>query len=56
MASGRLARAVWRFHPPRHFFATMLIAQHVEPQELQRALLHKTLTHRRGPDSRSSAL
>ncbi|GAA2587618.1 hypothetical protein GCM10010399_17020 [Dactylosporangium fulvum] len=32
------------FHALRHFFATMLIAQHVEPQEVQRALRHKTLS------------
>jgi len=32
------------FHALRHFFATTLISQHVEPQEVQRALRHKTLT------------
>jgi len=31
------------FHALRHFFATTLISQHVEPQEVQRALRHKTL-------------
>ncbi|MFG2038763.1 tyrosine-type recombinase/integrase [Dactylosporangium sp. NPDC048998] len=32
------------FHALRHFFATVQIANHVEPQEVQRALRHKTLT------------
>ncbi|MEV0131303.1 tyrosine-type recombinase/integrase [Dactylosporangium sp. NPDC050688] len=32
------------FHALRHFFATVLISQHVEPQAVQRALRHKTLT------------
>jgi integrase len=31
------------FHALRHFFATTLITNHAEPQEVQRALRHKTL-------------
>jgi len=31
------------FHALRHFFATTLITNHVEPQEVQRLLRHKTL-------------
>ena len=42
---GRLAGHRGRsFHALRHFFATTQISQHVEPQEVQRALRHKTLT------------
>ncbi|GAA0732291.1 tyrosine-type recombinase/integrase [Dactylosporangium roseum] len=32
------------FHTRRHFFATTLISQHVEPQEVQRVLRHKMFT------------
>jgi integrase len=31
------------FHALRHFFATTLITNHAEPQEVQRLLRHKTL-------------
>ena len=31
------------FHALRHFFATTLITNHTEPQEVQRLLRHKTL-------------
>jgi integrase len=31
------------FHALRHFVATTLITNHVEPQEVQRLLRHKTL-------------
>lgn len=31
------------FHALRHFFATALITNHAEPQEVQRLLRHKTL-------------
>jgi integrase len=31
------------FHALRHFYATTLITNHVEPQEVQRLLRHKTL-------------
>ena len=31
------------FHALRQFFATTLITNHVEPQEVQRLLRHKTL-------------
>ncbi|MGN9764072.1 tyrosine-type recombinase/integrase [Micromonospora sp. SD12] len=30
-------------HALRHFFATTLITNHVEPQEVQRLLRHRTL-------------
>ncbi|GAA3280120.1 hypothetical protein Dvina_00060 [Dactylosporangium vinaceum] len=37
------------FRALRHFFAPTLISQHVEPQEVQRALRHKTSRSRWGP-------
>lgn len=33
------------FHALRHFFATTLITNHAEPQEVQRLLRHKTLRY-----------
>ncbi|MEQ4300556.1 tyrosine-type recombinase/integrase [Plantactinospora sp. B6F1] len=40
---GRLAEGIRGFHALRHFFATTLITNHAEPQEVQRLLRHKTL-------------
>ncbi|WP_436970876.1 tyrosine-type recombinase/integrase [Micromonospora coxensis] len=31
------------FHALRHFFATTLITNHAEPQDVQRQLRHKTM-------------
>ncbi|UAB96696.1 tyrosine-type recombinase/integrase [Dactylosporangium vinaceum] len=42
--ASRAGHRARRLHPLRHFLATTLISQHVEPQEVQRALRHKTLT------------
>ena len=43
-AAGRPETEHAGFHALRHFFATMLIANGAEPQDVQRALRHKSLS------------